>query len=132
MDWSPHHLSGIFQALELSDMIESYLRNQDLQHSHTYSCAWQNSCLIPRKSLRAVLGYIGNVESVYEVLQRRSDFRREVDQMSVLNVYGKNLATTDGQEWQKHRKVTAIAFTDKNNELVWKASLAQADGMLRY
>lgn len=76
--------------------------------------------------------YICNAESVYEILQRRSDFRRDIKQMSVLNVYGKNLSTTDDQEWQKHRKVTAVTFTEKNNELVWEASLAQADGMLRY
>jgi cytochrome P450 len=65
-----------------------------------------------------------------EVLQRRTDFRRNMEQFAVLNVYGKNLSTTDDEEWKKHRKVTAITFTEKNNELVWQASLQQATGML--
>jgi cytochrome P450 len=67
-----------------------------------------------------------------EVLHRRTDFRRNMEQFGVLNVYGKNLSTTDDEEWQKHRKVTAITFTEKNNELVWQQSLSQAQGMLAY
>lgn len=47
-------------------------------------------------------------------------------------MYGKDLSTTDDQEWQKPRKVTAVTFTERNNGLVWKASLAQAHGMLQY
>lgn len=67
-----------------------------------------------------------------DVIHRRSEFRRNMDQFTVLNVYGKNLSTTDDEEWQKHRKVTAITFTDKNNELVWQESLKQTEGMLNY
>jgi cytochrome P450 len=67
-----------------------------------------------------------------EVLQRRTDFRRNMEQFSVVNVYGKNLATTDDEEWQKHRKVTAVTFTEKNNELVWQQSLLQTRGMMDY
>jgi cytochrome P450 len=67
-----------------------------------------------------------------EVLQRRTDFRRNMEQFAVVNVYGKNLTTTDDEEWQKHRKVTAVTFTEKNNELVWQQSLLQTRGMLDY
>lgn len=67
-----------------------------------------------------------------DVIHRRTDFRRNMEQFAVLNVYGKNLSTTDDDEWQKHRKVTAITFTEKNNELVWQQSLSQARGMLSY
>ncbi|KAF2822668.1 cytochrome P450 [Ophiobolus disseminans] len=67
-----------------------------------------------------------------EVLHRRTDFRRNMEQFAVVNVYGKNLSTTDDEEWQKHRKVTAITFTGRNNELVWQQSLSQAHGMLEY
>ncbi len=67
---------------------------------------------------------------IYDILRRRTDFRRNMEEMAVLNVYGKNLSTTDDQEWQRHRKMTAVTFTEKNNELVWKQSLAQAKGTL--
>ena len=67
-----------------------------------------------------------------DVIHRRTDFRRNMEQFAVVNVYGKNLSTSDDEEWQRHRKVTAITFTEKNNELVWQQSLLQARGMLSY
>ncbi|KAF2019855.1 cytochrome P450 monooxygenase-like protein [Aaosphaeria arxii CBS 175.79] len=75
---------------------------------------------------------VANAETIYDILQRRTDFRRNMEEFAVINVYGKNLATTDDQEWQRHRKMTAVTFTEKNNELVWVQSLAQAKGMLDY
>jgi cytochrome P450 len=75
---------------------------------------------------------VSNAETIYEILQRRTDFRRNMEEFAVLNVYGKNLSTTDDQEWQQHRKMTAVTFTEKNNELVWGQSLKQALDMLKY
>ncbi|PVI02057.1 cytochrome P450 monooxygenase-like protein [Periconia macrospinosa] len=75
---------------------------------------------------------ISSAEVIYDILQRRSDFRRNMEEFGVLNVYGKNLSTTDDQEWQRHRKMTAVTFTEKNNEVVWQQSLLQAKGMLGY
>lgn len=75
---------------------------------------------------------VSDSEVAYDVLRRRADFRRNFEQFAVLNVYGTNLSTTDDEEWQKHRKVTAITFTERNNELVWKESVSQATGMLQY
>ena len=75
---------------------------------------------------------VGDASIFSEIIHRRTDFRRNMDQFAILNIYGKNLSTTDDEEWQKHRKVTAITFTERNNELVWQQSLAQARGMLSY
>jgi hypothetical protein len=66
---------------------------------------------------------------IYDILQRRTDFRRNMEEMAVLNVYGKNMSTTDDQEWQRHRKMTGVTFTETNNRLVWKESLVQAKGI---
>jgi len=76
--------------------------------------------------------YVSDAEVIDNVLRHPKAFRRNMEQMSVLNVYGKNLSTTDDEEWQKHRKVTAVTFTEKNNELVWRESLAQSNAMLQY
>jgi cytochrome P450 len=75
---------------------------------------------------------VGDAEVIDNVIRHPKVFRRNMEQMSVLNVYGKNLSTTDDEEWQKHRKVTAITFTERNNELVWRESLAQSHAMLQY
>ncbi|KAF9697251.1 hypothetical protein EKO04_005117 [Ascochyta lentis] len=75
---------------------------------------------------------VSDPDVIADVIHRRTDFRRNMEQFAVVNVYGKNLSTVDDDEWKKHRKITAITFTEKNNELVWRQSLAQARGMLDY
>ncbi|KAF2450132.1 cytochrome P450 [Karstenula rhodostoma CBS 690.94] len=68
--------------------------------------------------------YISDPKAAWDVLRRPRDFGRNVEQLAVLNVYGTNLSTTEGHEWQKHRKITAATFTERNNELVWQSSVA--------
>ena len=69
----------------------------------------------------------------------------------MLNVFGPNLGTvraispishttslltipkqTEGQQWQRHRKITASCFNEQNNDLVWAETVRQARGMLQY
>jgi hypothetical protein len=69
----------------------------------------------------------------------------------MVNIFGPNLPTvrfplsdpfirsaltfvlqTDGQQWQKHRRITATCFNEQNNEIVWSESATQAQDMLRY
>jgi cytochrome P450 len=76
--------------------------------------------------------YVADPKAAWDILKRPRDFGRNVEQLAVLNVYGKNLSTTEGHEWQKHRKVTAATFTERNNELVWQSSLSQGHSMLQY
>ncbi|KAF1953538.1 cytochrome P450 [Byssothecium circinans] len=75
---------------------------------------------------------VGDADVINDAIRRPKDFRRNVEQMAVLNVYGKNLSTTEDEEWQKHRKVTSITFTERNNELVWHEAIAQSKAMLDY
>jgi hypothetical protein len=79
-----------------------------------------------------VESFIADAEIIYDILQRRHDFRRNMEEFAVLNVYGKRLSTTDDQEWQRHRKMTAVTFIEKNNELVWQKTIVQAKGALKY
>lgn len=62
---------------------------------------------------------VSDANAINEIVRRPKDFPRNMEQMAVLNVYGKNISTTDDEEWQRHRKVTAVTFTERNNELVW-------------
>ena len=38
--------------------------------------------------------------------------------------------TTEGAEWQIHRKVRAAAFRESTNEIVWKETLKQSKEIL--
>ncbi|KAA8574320.1 hypothetical protein EYC84_005809 [Monilinia fructicola] len=50
---------------------------------------------------------------VYDILTRKTEFRRNMEEMAVLNVYGKNSSTVDDAEWQAHRKLTTVTFPEK-------------------
>jgi cytochrome P450 len=73
-----------------------------------------------------------NAEAVADIFARKGEFTRPTEMLEMLNVFGPNLGTTEGQQWQRHRKITATCFNENNNELVWLESIRQATGMLRY
>jgi cytochrome P450 len=75
---------------------------------------------------------VGDSGVALDVLKRREEFKRDLVSYEVLNVFGTNLATTQGADWQRHRKVAAVTFTEKNCELVWNESLKEATQMLDY
>ncbi|KAF2757347.1 cytochrome P450 [Pseudovirgaria hyperparasitica] len=76
--------------------------------------------------------YVGDPVAITEILRRKDEFRRNTKSRKMLDIFDKSLTSTDGPEWQRHRKVTATSFTEKNTELVWVESLKQAQGMLEY
>ncbi|KUJ15990.1 cytochrome P450 monooxygenase-like protein [Mollisia scopiformis] len=75
---------------------------------------------------------ICNAETISEIFARKAEFTRPTEMLEMLNVFGPNLGTTEGPQWQRHRKITATCFNERNNELVWSESLAQAAGMVHY
>ena len=50
----------------------------------------------------------------------------------MLNIFGSNVGTVEGRDWQRHRKITGAAFNEQVYETVWRESLHQADGMLQW
>lgn len=47
-----------------------------------------------------------------------------------VDIFGKNVVSTEGAYWRHHRKITSPPFTEKNNYLVWQESLHQAQSMM--
>ena len=50
----------------------------------------------------------------------------------MLNIFGPNLGTVEGKDWQRHKKITGAAFNEQCYMTVWSESLHQADGMLQW
>jgi cytochrome P450 len=48
-----------------------------------------------------------------------------------LNIYGRNVVTTEGGDWRHHRKITSRPFSEKNNLLVHNESIRQANQMMK-
>ncbi|KAF2248737.1 cytochrome P450 monooxygenase-like protein [Trematosphaeria pertusa] len=78
--------------------------------------------------------YLCNAEAVSDVLrrERQGEFERPVEMLAMLDVFGPNLSTVHGRDWQRQRKCTAASFNEHNNAIVWTESLHQARQMLNY
>src|SRR3979490_637873 len=51
--------------------------------------------------------------------------------VAVLELYGRNIVTTEGLEWRLHRKVTSRPFSEKNNQLVHEETVRQTTQMMQ-
>lgn len=69
--------------------------------------------------------------AITQITTRRNDFPKPIDLYRSLDIYGKNVVSTEGAVWRHHRKVTSPPFTEKNNHLVWTESLHQAQCMVQ-
>jgi cytochrome P450 len=70
-------------------------------------------------------------EAINTVLVKRKDFIKPKIYES-LNIYGKNVDTLNGEEWARHRKITAPCFNERVSGLVWDESLCQAKAMAHH
>lgn len=78
-----------------------------------------------------VLVWTAAPEAIRQITQRREAFPKPLETYKILDIYGKNILSTEGSDWKKYRKVTSPGFNEKNNILVFRESVAQAQGMLR-
>ncbi|KAL5332080.1 hypothetical protein ACEPPN_001624 [Leptodophora sp. 'Broadleaf-Isolate-01'] len=70
-------------------------------------------------------------EFIRQVGERRKDFQKPLELYSVLNTFGPNLVSTNGEEWRHQRKVMLPSFNDAHNSLVWSETIFQTKCMLR-
>ncbi|KAJ3005725.1 UNVERIFIED_CONTAM: hypothetical protein HDU68_004498 [Siphonaria sp. JEL0065] len=76
--------------------------------------------------------YVADPELCREMMMvRYKEFLKPVHVYRVLDIYGKNIVTTEGEEWRKHRKIAAPTFSEHNNALVHEASLQIAHDMFQ-
>ncbi|PVH92684.1 cytochrome P450 monooxygenase-like protein [Periconia macrospinosa] len=78
--------------------------------------------------------YVCDANVVSDIIrrERQGEFERPVELLAMLDVFGPNLSTVHGADWQRQRKCTAATFNEHNNGLVWAESLRQSKQMLEY
>ena len=74
--------------------------------------------------------FVADAEAVTQITTRRNDFPKPLEMYGALDIYGKNLVSTEGADWRMHRKLAAPSFGEKNNELVFTESLHHAQSLL--
>jgi cytochrome P450 len=68
---------------------------------------------------------------ITQITTRRNDFPKPTKMYTSVDIYGKNVVSTEGAEWRHHRKSTSPPFTEKNNHVVWAETLDQTQAMLK-
>ena len=74
--------------------------------------------------------FVADAEAITQITSRRNDFPKPLEMYGALDIYGKNLVTTEGSDWRGHRKLVAPSFGEKNNELVFTETLHHARSLL--
>jgi cytochrome P450 len=64
-------------------------------------------------------------------MTRRAEFPKPVHIYGILDLFGRNVVSSEGNEWRRHRKITGPPFSEKNNHLVWTETLHQTQNMLK-
>ncbi|KAJ3514323.1 hypothetical protein NLJ89_g2441 [Agrocybe chaxingu] len=67
--------------------------------------------------------------AIKEVTSSRARFPKPVHFYKALSFYGHNIVASEGEEWKKYRKISAPAFSDRNNKLVWDESVKIMEGL---
>ncbi|TPX73527.1 hypothetical protein CcCBS67573_g05207 [Chytriomyces confervae] len=73
---------------------------------------------------------VANPELSKEIMVNRyKEFLKPIHLYGSLDAFGKNVLTTERDEWRRHRKIAAPTFSEQNNALVHESSITIAQGM---
>jgi cytochrome P450 len=82
-------------------------------------------------SASKLTAFVADAEVNTQITTRRNDFPKPLEMYSRLDIYGKNLVSTEGSDWRMHRKLVAPSFGERNNQLVFTETLHNTQSLLR-
>lgn len=68
--------------------------------------------------------FVADPAAVKEITTYRSRFPKPVEYYGTLSFFGYNIVASEGEDWKRYRKITAPAFSDRNNRLVWDETVS--------
>lgn len=74
--------------------------------------------------------YTCDPSAISQITTRRNDFPKPTSIYRSLDIYGKNVVSSEGNKWRLHRKAISPPFTERNNHLVWQETIDQTQSML--
>lgn len=74
--------------------------------------------------------FVNDASLIHQITSSREKFSKKTSDYRVLNAFGRNIVTTEGAEWRRHRKAMAPGFNESNNRLVFHETIMQCEGMI--
>lgn len=60
--------------------------------------------------------WVSDADVLSQITHRWKDFPKPVGPYESLEIFGPNVVTTEGADWQRHRKITGPPFNDRNSK----------------
>ena len=98
-----------------------------LDKTDTHSRLGDTFVLVSPKVNHIVTAYPSAVQQIY---RKYKTWIKPPVMTEFFNVYGHSLSGVNGEDWQRHSKITAPAFSEPNFRNVWTESLRQSDEWL--
>ncbi|KAL1606203.1 hypothetical protein SLS60_003604 [Paraconiothyrium brasiliense] len=67
--------------------------------------------------------------AIQKIFKEHKDWPKPATQSQLFAFYGQNVSSTQGAEWQRHRKITASAFNESAFREVWDETTARVKGI---
>ncbi|KAF1982728.1 cytochrome P450 monooxygenase-like protein [Aulographum hederae CBS 113979] len=68
----------------------------------------------------------------HQIYARKKDFEKPKWILDSAKIYGHAVSSVTGSDWQRHRRITAPPFNERNSALVWHESIKQTEQMIDY
>ncbi|KAK8855714.1 cytochrome P450 [Apiospora arundinis] len=76
--------------------------------------------------------YINDPDALMSMFRRGTEFTRPVFVTAILDVFGPNISTAEGQRWKTQRRIATHCFNEANNQNVWSEAVILVSDMLKY
>ncbi|KAK8170658.1 cytochrome P450, partial [Phyllosticta citribraziliensis] len=67
---------------------------------------------------------------VHRVLSDRRAFVKSLGAVYMLDIYGPSVVSRDGNEWQRHRRITTRSFGESVHRIAWPEAVRQTEQMV--
>lgn len=99
--------------------VNKYSEFEYLGHS-----AYRISTIFPAVESLLVLA---DADAIKQVISSRTAFPKPIELYGSLSFFGRNIVASEGEEWKKYRKISAPAFSERNNRMVWEETVSIVD-----
>ncbi|KDN42030.1 hypothetical protein RSAG8_07075, partial [Rhizoctonia solani AG-8 WAC10335] len=73
--------------------------------------------------------FVSDPDALKQIFASRSAFKKHAYDYRLLTIFGKNLLSSEGDEWRRQRRIVAPVFSEKNNRLVQSSAKGFVDQM---
>lgn len=81
---------------------------------------------------RQTILFTSSAPAIAQITSRREAFPKQTSNYRVLEIFGRNMLSSEGAEWKMHRKGVSASFNERNAAYIFRESIMQTQGMIDY